>query len=71
MIELEKISNNFKTKKLNENDINSIYDLCNKNIYFFLNINLHSREFTQVQYTEGILVRTPYRARMELRHLCN
>lgn len=35
MIELEKISNNFKVKKLNENDINSIYDLCNKNVCYY------------------------------------
>ena len=35
MIELEKISNIFKVKKLNENDINSIYDLCYKNVYYY------------------------------------
>ena len=35
MIELEKISNNFYVKKLNENDIDSIYNLCNKNVYYY------------------------------------
>lgn len=35
MIELEKISNSFYVKKLNEDDIESIYNLCRKNVYYY------------------------------------
>jgi RimJ/RimL family protein N-acetyltransferase len=35
VIELEKLSNIFKVKKLKEDDIDSIYDLCSKNTYYY------------------------------------
>lgn len=35
MIELEKLSDIFKVRKLKEDDIDSIYDLCSKNTYYY------------------------------------